>query len=113
MHGDQLSSYQRSAFSHEEICRQAAFHSPSPRPAEGDGVGICCLASGKDVAFYAFQEIPCAIGGRAFAMHRLGLGTVYHVRIGQPEECSCECMGFLSKGHCKHLLGLMAPWSAV
>src|SRR5947207_718951 len=77
-------------------------------PAEGDGVGVCCIASGKDVAFYAFQEIPCAIGGRTFALHRLGLGTVYHVRIGAPEECSCECMGFLSKGHCKHLLGLLA-----
>ena len=76
-------------------------------PAEGDGVGVCALASGKDVGFYAFHEIDCAIGGRAFAMHRLGLGTIYHVRVGQPDDCSCECMGFLSKGHCKHVLGLL------
>jgi hypothetical protein len=22
----------------------------------------------------------------------MGLGNLYHVRIGQPEECSCECL---------------------
>ena len=43
-----------------------------------------------------------------FAIHRLGLGQLYHVRIGRPEYCSCGCMGFLSKGKCKHVLGLLA-----
>lgn len=77
-------------------------------PAEGDGVGVCCLGVGKELTYYVFKEIGSAIGGRGFAMHRLGLGSLYHVLVGQPEECSCECMGFLAHGTCKHVLGLLA-----
>ena len=77
-------------------------------PAAGDGVGVCSISSGKNAAFYAFHEITSDIGGRGFAMHRLGLGELYYIRIGQPNECSCECMGFLAHGTCKHLLGLSA-----
>jgi hypothetical protein len=58
--------------------------------------------------FYTLHEIPCDIGGRGFAVHRLGLGNLYHVRIGALEECSCECLGFLAQGRCKHVLGLLA-----
>ena len=56
--------------------------------------------------FYTFHEIRCDIGGRGFAVHRLGLGTLYHVRIGRPVDCSCECMGFLSRNTCRHVLGM-------
>ena len=31
-------------------------------------------------------QLPCDIGGRGFAVHRLGLGTLYHVRVGSPAE---------------------------
>ena len=75
--------------------------------AEGEGVDVCCLGVGKKLSYYVFKEIGSTIGGRAFAMHRLGLGSVYHVLVGHVEQCSCECMGFLAHGTCKHVLGLM------
>jgi hypothetical protein len=77
------------------------------RPPDASGVGVVCLTSRKKEAFYAFNEIPCAIGGRGFAMHRLGLGEMYYVRVGKPEDCSCECLGFLAHGNCKHIQGII------
>jgi hypothetical protein len=73
-----------------------------------DGVGAFCVSAKRDAAIYAFCEIPCEVGGRGFAVHRLGIGNLYHVRVGLPEECSCECMGFLRHGHCRHIEGLRA-----
>lgn len=78
------------------------------RPPDGRGVGVFCIGDGKKWQFYTFREIPCEIGGRGFAVHRLGQGTLYHVRVGEPEDRSCECMGFLRWGHCKHVGGLTA-----
>ena len=73
-----------------------------------DGVGVLRITVGSKSQFYTFREIRCDIGGRGFAVHKLGLGTLYHVRVGDPEVCSCECLGFLAHGHCKHVLGLRA-----
>jgi hypothetical protein len=73
-----------------------------------DGVGVFCVTVGERSTHYTFHEIPCFIGGRGFVVHRLGLGQVYHVRIGRRTECSCECLGFLAHGHCRHILGLLA-----
>ncbi len=78
------------------------------RPADSDGVGVFCIVEKGRAVFYTFCEIPCEIGGRGFALHRLGIGELYHVRIGTPDECSCECLGFLRHGHCRHILGLRA-----
>ena len=73
-----------------------------------DGVGVFCVNDGKAAVNYAFRAIPCDIGGQGFAVHRLGLGQLYHVRIGRPEDCSCECLGFLAHGRCKHLQALLS-----
>jgi hypothetical protein len=78
------------------------------RPATLDGVGVFVLTAGGATTFYTFHEIPCMIGGRGFAVHRLGLGNLYHVRIGRRADCSCECLGFLAHGRCRHVLGLLA-----
>ncbi|MFN3730533.1 MAG: SWIM zinc finger family protein [Fimbriimonadaceae bacterium] len=78
------------------------------RPPNMDGVGVFCIRVKRDMSFYTFREIPCAIGGRGFAIHKLGLGQLYHVRIGTNEDCSCECLGYLRHGHCRHILGLLA-----
>jgi hypothetical protein len=77
------------------------------RPLDSCGVGVFAIIDRK-TAFYAFKEIPCEIGGRGFALHRLGLGDLYHVCISSPAESSCECLGFLRHGHCKHVQGLSA-----
>ena len=72
------------------------------------GHGIIALTAGKRTQFYVFKEIACHIGGRGFIVHRLGLADVYHARIGTSVESSCECLGFLRHGHCKHLQALTA-----
>ena len=70
--------------------------------------GLVALTANKKTTFYVFKEIPTEIGGRGFIMHRLGLGNVYHVRVGTPEQCSCECLGFYRHGKCKHVQGMAA-----
>lgn len=78
------------------------------RPSSVDGVGVFSIKEGKETVFYTFAEIPCQIGGRGFVVHRLGLGHIYHVRVSSPEDSTCECLGFLRHGRCKHVLGLLA-----
>ncbi len=77
-------------------------------PPNADGVGAFCIETDGKSQFYMFLEIRCEIGGRGFAVHRLGQGELYHVRVGAPEDASCECMGFLRWGHCKHVSALSA-----
>jgi hypothetical protein len=78
------------------------------RPPAVDGVGVFRISVGETITLYAVHEIRCEIGGRGFAVHRLGLGELYHVRIDSLEESTCECLGFLRHGYCKHVLGLYA-----
>jgi hypothetical protein len=78
------------------------------RSPDANGVGVLCIEGDKLAQFYTFREIRCDIGGRGFALHRLGQGELYHVRVGAPEDTSCECMGFLRWGRCKHTAGLAA-----
>ena len=78
------------------------------RPRNADGVGVFCIETNGKCQFYTFLEIRCEIGGRGFAVHRLGQGELYHVRVGAPEDTSCECMGFLRWDRCKHVAGLGA-----
>jgi hypothetical protein len=78
------------------------------RPPDADGVGVFAIFQDRQTAFYTVREIPCDVGGRGFEVHRLGLGSLYHVRVGEPRECSCECLGFLSHRRCRHILGLRA-----
>ncbi|MBI3411441.1 MAG: SWIM zinc finger family protein [Planctomycetes bacterium] len=78
------------------------------RPPAGREPGILAIAGRKGPEFYAFREIPCAIGGRGFKVQRLGRPDLYHVRIGRPDQCSCECLGFLRHGKCKHIAALLS-----
>lgn len=77
-------------------------------PGAGDGVGVFSVTVGETSTIYVLREIACEIGGRGFSVARLGLGTQYHVRIDTLDESTCECMGFLRHGYCKHVLGLYA-----
>jgi len=78
------------------------------RPPGADGVGVFSVGTEEKASFYTFWELRCDIGGRGFAVHRLGLGSLYHVRIGSVRDCSCECLGFLRHGNCKHVVALLA-----
>jgi hypothetical protein len=78
------------------------------RPPRDGQAGVLAVREKDKTVFYVFREIPCEIGGRAFAMHRLGLGTLYHVRVGRPSDCSCECLGFLAHDRCRHVQSLLA-----
>jgi hypothetical protein len=78
------------------------------RPAPPGGAGVFFVRDARAMTWYTFREIACEIGGRGFAVHRLGLGSLYHVRVGQPRDCSCECLGFLRHNRCRHVLGLLA-----
>ena len=77
------------------------------RPPVRGEAGVFCIRVRGQTSWYVFREIPCAIGGRGFAVHRLGLSDLYHVRVGRRADCSCECLGFLRHGHCKHVAGLL------
>ena len=78
------------------------------RSPQIDGVGVFAIDTPRETMFYTLREIRCDIGGRGFAVHRLGLGELYYVRVGDRVDCSCECLGFLSHGDCKHIRGLLA-----
>ena len=78
------------------------------RPLDSFGVGVFAISDRGTTQFYVFKEIPSEIGGRGFAVHRLGLANLYHVRIGDARNSSCECLGFLRHGKCKHIQGLSA-----
>jgi len=70
-------------------------------------IGVFYIQVGNERAFYPFREISCAIGGRGFAVWRWGTRRSYHVRVGVPMECSCECLGYLFRRRCRHVLGLL------
>ena len=78
------------------------------RPKDQYGLVVVCITIGKKVTHYVVREIRCDIGGRGFEMHRLGLGELYHMRVGDPDDYSCDCLGFLQHGHCKHVAALWA-----
>jgi hypothetical protein len=78
------------------------------RPPDAQGVGVFQIRAKNRLCYYTFREIRCDIGGRGFALHRLGLGELYHLRIGRRVDCECECPGFLYRSTCRHILGLLA-----
>ncbi|MFO0876674.1 MAG: hypothetical protein U0840_04815 [Gemmataceae bacterium] len=76
--------------------------------AVADGVAVFCVTVSGSATYYTAREVLCEIGGRGFAIHKLGLGEVFHVRICGERDSTCECMGYLRHGYCRHVLGLRA-----
>ncbi len=78
------------------------------RRPDPHGVAVISITKGKVSCLYTIMEIPCFIGGRGFAVHRTGMGNLYHVRVGKPIDCTCECNGFLYRNTCRHIQSLSA-----
>ena len=78
------------------------------RPKDANGLAVFRITANHWTTHYVVREVRCEIGGRGFAVHRLGLGELYHVRVGRRADCSCECLGFLRHSRCRHVLGLLA-----
>jgi hypothetical protein len=83
-----------------------------PAAPDTDGYFAIRLTVGKEAADYLIRQIHSDLPGRAFEIEKLDskLRTVevYHVIVGQPRDCSCECRGFLRWNRCKHIAGLLA-----
>lgn len=60
----------------------------------------------RETSRYWIDAIP-SDWGRAFLVEKQGDGSQpneeYHVLIENAQDGSCECLGFLRWGHCKHL----------
>ena len=70
--------------------------------------GLIRIAEGKSVEHYSVREVPCEIGGRGFSVRKVNAVEPYSVRVGTPEECSCDCLGFYRNRKCRHVSALLA-----
>jgi hypothetical protein len=65
--------------------------------------GLIEVTVGSDVTRYALAYVPSDFGdGFRFAKQG-GDGAVYHVHLSDEWGRTCECLGFLAHGHCKHV----------
>jgi hypothetical protein len=75
-----------------------------------DGGGILTLTVGKLTTDYLCTPLA-ADYGTAFRLEKFASqgGEVYDVNL-DPEHgrCSCDCLGMLRWGHCKHIDSLLA-----
>ena len=55
---------------------------------------------------YAVEAFPSHMGERGIELTK-GDGTAYHVNLSGADS-TCDCKGFTSHGHCKHVESLLA-----
>src|SRR3954468_13339619 len=60
----------------------------------------------EQVDAYFLEPIPSQMGGRAFLLHKHDC-TSYAVCLSGTDS-ACDCKGFESHGHCKHVESLLA-----
>src|SRR5215468_5216630 len=56
--------------------------------------------------YYAVEAFPSHMGERGIELTKRD-GTVYHVNLSGTDS-TCDCKGFESHGHCKHVESLLA-----
>ncbi len=71
-----------------------------------NGVHLLTLTVGTSATRYYCQRIPSDFG-RAVRLDKFATegGESYAINVGgeRGNRSSCECLGFLRHGHCKHL----------
>jgi hypothetical protein len=69
--------------------------------------GVVRIAMGCKCADYFLRLVP-ADWGRGFRLQEMGPASAedYHVNL-DGEQSTCDCMGHLRWGHCKHVEGLL------
>jgi hypothetical protein len=80
-----------------------------PMNAEGEN-GIVRITVGKEAAEYMLIELA-ADYGRGFKVEKMGTeGTEsgYHVNVTEDGKKTCDCLGHMQYGRCKHSDGLAA-----
>lgn len=66
----------------------------------GEGQWLLHLTAGDEHSGYWLSRVA-SDWGDAYRLRKVGLADAYHVCLAD-EGHSCECMGFLRWGHCKH-----------
>jgi hypothetical protein len=75
---------------------------------DGLHAGVLRLFTGRDATDYVLERTPAA-WGTGFLLTKVGDGAEYHTNIGDASSSpTCECLGFLKHGHCKHVESLQA-----
>jgi hypothetical protein len=82
-------------------------------PEHGYGVLRITETAGSKTTVDEYFVLPIPTDfGMAYEVTKLvpgkGADTRYHVNLGEEGEAQCECKGFLSHGHCRHLSSLQA-----
>ena len=75
-----------------------------PSPGGWGFFSLRTRSKSKKWVRYGFREVFCEIGGRGFIV--VGGDEPYAVQISD-DGSSCECLGFLSSGWCRHYAGLL------
>jgi hypothetical protein len=65
------------------------------------------IVNGRIDTLYVVVEIRCDIGGRGFEVSNTFNMEVYHTHLNGRDR-SCDCIGHLRHGHCKHADALAA-----
>jgi hypothetical protein len=71
---------------------------------EAQRLGVLSITVGKESATYSLVEIEAGFADRAFRISKVstdGVEADYAVAL-ERQGHSCECLGFLRHGHCKH-----------
>ena len=65
------------------------------------GLRFLTIRVGKQIDLYWLSDVPTPLDGRVFKLDKFGSADSYHVVLTRGEQ-SCDCMGHLRWGHCKH-----------
>jgi hypothetical protein len=78
-------------------------------PGDVKGTGIMVVETARSTTRYAVTEFPTDWDGRAFHLAKLTPGTdkeadSYNVFCARnQQDHNCDCRGFFSTSHCKHV----------